>query len=399
MKEKNFENNQKFNKKYVFLMIFLIIFLIFTSFLLISCGENISAEKIYFTHHEVSLFKNQTFKLGIEVLPEDANYYQISLTSSDPKIVSVNENGYLKAKNYGEVTITAQLKGSDVKDECHVVVNDGKVVDFDIKANNKTYFEGQSFDLSSLNVYAIYESGKEKTINADEYTVEYPETLSLENNEIKVTCNNKTKSYFAIVIKDFIIDMEVTTLPTKTSYIIGETFDNTGMEVSFIYASGKREISNEYIFDSSPLKYKQSKITISYSLFSKDIEISTHAQISVNTISNLQKAIDDGYTSIMLVDGSYNTSVPITISSKENLIIYGQTKNTSINGYNVIPISIEGDCGNINLYDLNLTTIGDTAPTQQINLSSCTLGNITLSNITYSAILQPEEIKYSLIVE
>ena len=49
------------------------------------------------------------------------------------------------------------------------------------------------------------------------------------------------------------------------------------------------------------------------------------AEITVNSISSLQKAINDGYKSIKLSSAIYSTSNQIVISNIENLVIIGET--------------------------------------------------------------------------
>ena len=223
-----------------------------------------------------------------------------------------------------------------------------------------------------------------------------PSVLTMEDNEIKVTCNGKTKSYFAIVIKDFVADIEITTLPNKTSYIIGEEFDKTGMQVSLIYASQKRELTEDYTIDTTYLEYNQKEVKISYKSFSKTIDVKTRAQITVNSIADLQQAINNGYTSIMITDGIYNTSSQIVISSAENLVIFGESQNTTINGFDIIPIKIQGECESVIISNLTLCCKGDSVQEYQIDFSSCQSGEITLNNLIYTSVLQPDAPGYTL---
>lgn len=391
------ENNQKNNKKLIFFTIFTVFFIIFSSFLLISCKkENIPPTEITISQTQTTLFLGQRKKLYVDVLPADSSGYTVVWSSSAPKTVSVNKLGYIEGLQYGSATIVAKIKDSDVLAKCKVVVNDGNIVNMSAEYDYKVYYEGQSFDPTSLKVYAIFESGKKVELDPSQYTLEAPETLSLES-EIKITYGSFASKYiYPIVREDFVSELEITTPPTKTSYTIGEEFDKSGMQVTLIYASGKRELTNEYTINENKTYYKQNEITISYNDLTITTPISTHAQITVNSISNLQKAINDGYKSIMLASASYNTTSPITLSATQDIIIYGQTPTTSINGYNIIPIKIEGNCGNITFADITFTSVGDTPCDYQIDLSLCEGGNITLNNVTYQNLLNSQEINYNL---
>lgn len=67
------------------------------------------------------------------------------------------------------------------------------------------------------------------------------------------------------VEEDFIESIEITTPPTKTKYIEGENFDETGMVVTAKYNSGKSEVITDYIITNGiDLKTNQKSITISY---------------------------------------------------------------------------------------------------------------------------------------
>lgn len=59
--------------------------------------------------------------------------------------------------------------------------------------------------------------------------------------------------------------IEITTPPTKTTYIKGENFDETGMVVSAKYANGKKEVITDYsIQNGTNLQTTQTSVTISY---------------------------------------------------------------------------------------------------------------------------------------
>lgn len=390
------ENNLKNKKKYIFYMIFLVFFVIFSSFLLISCKkEKIDIKQLYISKSETTLFLGQSQKLYVNYLPEEANGFTILWKSSSPKTVSVDKLGYIRGLKYGSATITAYVKNSDVKAECQVTVNDGKVINVKIANNFKTYYEGQVFDKNDLKVYAIFQSGKEVLLSPNEFSVEMPETLYYDC-EIKVTYQDfPTKSFFPYVKEDFVSAIELTSLPTKTDYIIGESFNPDGMQISLVYASGKKVLTEEYSFSEEILKFKQNEVKVKYDKFELAIPISTKAEITVDTIAKLQSAIDSGCKSIMVAEGSYNTTTQITLNAIQDVLIYGQTPTTSINGFNITPLKIKGSCGNITLADITLTTIGDTPQSHQIDLLSCESGNITLLNTSYTSILHAEKQSYT----
>ena len=175
-------------------------FTIFSSFLLFSCSKpTVPIQSLSFSQDKVSLFKGQSKWLNLNILPENAQNFNIVWSSSNNEIVEVNNRGKITAKNYGFATVVAKVKDSDISCECKVIVNDGSVVNFEIQTSFKTYYEGQEFDLSTLKVYAVYESGARGLLNSDQYTLEYPQTLTLDSG-IKVTYGEKAKFYYPLVL-------------------------------------------------------------------------------------------------------------------------------------------------------------------------------------------------------
>lgn len=69
----------------------------------------------------------------------------------------------------------------------------------------------------------------------------------------------------AFTISKIFESLEISTPPTKTSYIVGEDFDKTGMVVKAKYSDGNSEIITDYtITDGTKLKLDQKSVTISY---------------------------------------------------------------------------------------------------------------------------------------
>ncbi|MCH5180258.1 MAG: bacterial Ig-like domain-containing protein [Erysipelotrichales bacterium] len=84
--------------------------------------------------------------------------------------------------------------------------------------------------------------------------------------------------------------IEVTTPPTKTDYVIGETFDPTGMVVSVMYSDGKSEALNSSDYTYSPsgkLSTTTTRITITY----KTEEESFTARQSIKVHNNIVSAV------------------------------------------------------------------------------------------------------------
>ncbi len=76
---------------------------------------------------ELTIEIGLTGELTATVLPEDASVQTVIWTSSDPKIVSVGEDGILTALKVGSVVITASTLDGSMSAECNVTVIDPSV--------------------------------------------------------------------------------------------------------------------------------------------------------------------------------------------------------------------------------------------------------------------------------
>ena len=72
--------------------------------------------------HNVTLLKNETITLESTHEPQDAVIKKIYWQSSNPEIVSIDENGHVTALKGGSADITATVFGSDKTDSCTVTV-------------------------------------------------------------------------------------------------------------------------------------------------------------------------------------------------------------------------------------------------------------------------------------
>ena len=74
-----------------------------------------------------SIAKGQTGVLRATVYPENAGNKNVIFTSSDPGIVTVDNDGILNAIDYGTVTITATTEEGGFTDSCVVTVKKGSI--------------------------------------------------------------------------------------------------------------------------------------------------------------------------------------------------------------------------------------------------------------------------------
>lgn len=124
--------------------------------------------------------------------------------------------------------------------------------------NQTTFYKGVSADADAykegLLVTAEFSDGSRKVLS-DGFTV-VPVSSALDtsvagNYEYQVSYGGKTVNYTLKVIGRTVEALEITTLPTKTNYVKGESFSDAGMVVSAVYDSGEKEVVSNPTVDSS----------------------------------------------------------------------------------------------------------------------------------------------------
>ena len=115
--------------------------------------------------------KNETAKLQVEILPEEAKDQKISFSSSNPNIINVDENGNVFAISAGTATITAKApNGVTASIELNVY---SKVEDIKLDIDSLILQEGETYNLIAT-IYPEDASNKKinyKTENAEIATI------------------------------------------------------------------------------------------------------------------------------------------------------------------------------------------------------------------------------------
>lgn len=352
-------------------LVFVVILI--SSFLFFACGQkNKPIEQLTITSPQVELFLGNSKYLEFEFSPSDAKGYHILWTSSNEEIVSVSPQGKITAMGYGEATIRASVKNSNVFDDCLVKVTDGRVFKLSINSlfAKTTYYEGETFNPDGLVAKAHYESGLTKEVSLEDLEISCPDVLSLNTQQVIISYQGHSTTLDITVKPDEATSILISTLPIKQSYFIGEVFESLGMEVSLNYGSGKKEIITDYTFDTTPFSYNSNEIKIYYKEFVVALPINVQARIIINDISLLQEAINNAQDgdSIMIKEGIYNTGKSINIPSSKKIVIYGENENVYLYGHNcsIFAISDGEKEGDITLARLNLSL----AQGENINLIS-----------------------------
>lgn len=140
-----------------------------------------------------------------------------------------------------------------------VTVNGATVKELSVSGPNQTtFYKDVTVDadayMKGLLVTAIFDDGSKKVLS-DGFTVEaVGDELNVAKPgkyTYKVTYGNKEVTYDLQVVERKVKSLEVTTLPTKTNYVKGESFSTDGMVVNAVYDSEEKTVVSNPTIDSS----------------------------------------------------------------------------------------------------------------------------------------------------
>lgn len=232
----------------------LYLLIIISSLVLIGCTKKVESVTISPEEIELNADNHETYQLKAVVDPKSATK-QLTWTSSNEFVATVNDNGIVQSKDIGECTITAQA--GDKSANCLVIVYDATTTLQSITFTDasKTISVGQSEKLtyslkpsflhpkltwasSDNNIVKVSENG---TITA---LAEGTATITATHKDITGTCKitvksttislNKTKDTLAVEDK---MQLTATTSPSISSSFIKWTSSNTA--VAKVDSTGK----------------------------------------------------------------------------------------------------------------------------------------------------------------
>lgn len=148
----------------------------------------------------------------------------------------------------------------------------------------------------------------------------------------------------AFTTSNVLESIEVNIPPTKTSYIVGQNFDETGMVVKANYGNGTSEVITDYnITNGTNLSLGQTSVTISYNgkIATQPIEVMENSieSISIKTVPTKTSyfAGEDFDSTGMVVEATYKDGTTETITD----YTIQDGKNLK-NGQTLVTISYEG---------------------------------------------------------
>lgn len=142
--------------------------------------------------------------------------------------------------------------------------------------DKKTYYVGERFDKTGMELLATYEDETTRTITSG-FKVSPSGKLKIKDTKVKITYNKKSIEYPITVVNAPLTAISVETPPAKTTYTEGEYFDITGMVIKGTYADGTTAQITDYNYSpKTALTADVNKITITKGDFSVEQPITVN---------------------------------------------------------------------------------------------------------------------------
>lgn len=133
--------------------------------------------------------KGDKLALSAAVSPADAYYQDITWSSSNEEVATVDSDGVVTALRGGEATITAS-NAEGVEASITVTVP-RSAESLTVTSGKTTYTLGEAFDASSLKVQVAYDDGSAEDVAADAYTVSAPDMTTAGEKTVTVSWNEQ----------------------------------------------------------------------------------------------------------------------------------------------------------------------------------------------------------------
>ena len=245
----------------------------------------------------------------------------------------------------GAKTITATYGGKSTT--FSVDIEAVKLVSIAVKTNPTkiSYYVGESLDSTGLTLTGTYNNGKTETITTG-YTCSALDSTTAGSKTITVSYQGLTTTFNVTVVAVNLVSIAVKTMPNKTSYFTGESFDQTGLTLTATYNNGKTEVISSGFsctgFSSATAGKKT--ITVSYAgkttTFTVDVQAIVVTGISVKKAPNkTEYFVGDSYDGTgLVVNVTYNNGTNKDITTGFTTSGF----SSAAAGKNTVTVSYEG---------------------------------------------------------
>ena len=162
----------------------------------------VQIEKINLSASNTTMKKGDSQKLNVEIYPEDAKNHEIEFTSSNTKVLTVDNSGTVLAVGNGTAKITVKAKENSVSSSLEIQVYT-PVIDLELNVEQLTMQEGDSFII----IPSIY------PIDASNQNVKYSvenQTIAQVSSDGKITGKSQGTTTVTVTTEDGNITKTIT---------------------------------------------------------------------------------------------------------------------------------------------------------------------------------------------
>ena len=219
------------------------------------------------------------------------------------------------------------------------VINVGELFDYVIAASN-IYCTAYAAVSNTVSFVAVPDTAiglKEQTIDVADMSTIISKVVALAGNDTYATADGHKyiadQIIKALNVTEFALEsIEITTAPTKTTYMEGKNFETDGMVVTAKYTDGTSEVITGYtVEDGTALTAGKTSVTISYT--EGGVTKTTTQRVTV-----VAKALD--HIAVTQAPTTTEYHVGTGIFNKAGMIVmayYNDESSAAISGYTVSP--------------------------------------------------------------
>lgn len=131
-----------------------------------------------------------------------------------------------------------------------------------------SYVEGEKLDLTGIKVTKTYEDGT--TADCTDFVAD-KDVLTRDDATVTISVGDASASFDVEITR--IYGIQLLAMPTKTTYVQGETFDGKGMEIYGTLSNGSRVKLSHWTIDSETLALGDTHVTVKYLDYTLDVSV------------------------------------------------------------------------------------------------------------------------------
>lgn len=161
---------------------------------------NVAVTGVTLNKETATMTVGESIELKATVKPDNASNKEVTWSSNDSKIATVDSKGLVTAIKAGNVAITVETKDGKKTDSCNITVSAKPITLQSIAIKHPSsklaYFVGDELDISSLVVEGTYSDGSKKEISITKSNIYgFDSSKPVANQTLTIKVEDKTVTY------------------------------------------------------------------------------------------------------------------------------------------------------------------------------------------------------------